>query len=102
MATINTAQIQKTLADELGLSNLPEDKQQEIIIKMTEIILKRIFLETMEKLDEKGRNEYEKLVDGGATPDQIEEFLKSKISNYEEMVEKVVADFRQEMINEKF
>lgn len=102
MATIDAEKIQKTLAEELGLSNLPEDKQQELIIKMTEIILKRIFLETMEKLDESGRNEYEKLVDGGATPEQIEEFLKSKISDYEQMVEKVAADFRQEMIDEKF
>jgi hypothetical protein len=102
MTTIDTAQIQKTLADELGLSNLPEDEQQQLIIKMTEIILKRIFLETMEKLDERGRNEYEKLVDGGATPEQIEEFLKSKISDYEGMMEKVVTDFRQEMIDEKF
>jgi hypothetical protein len=84
--------------DELGLSDLPKDKQEELIIKMTEVLLKRIFLETMEKLNDQGKEEYKNLVEGeNATPDQMEEFLKSKIGNYDEMVQKVVEEFREEM-----
>lgn len=91
-------QIQKTLMEELGLSDLPRDKQEELIIKMTEVLLKRIFLETMEKLDDSGKEEYEKIMESGkATPEQMEEFLKSKIKNYDELVQKIVDEFKEEM-----
>jgi len=95
---MNQTEIQKTLLDELGLSNLPKDKQNELLIKMTEVLLKRIFLETMEKLDETGREEYAKLADSGVEPEQLEEFLKSKISGYDELIQKVIAEFKSEMI----
>jgi hypothetical protein len=91
-------QIQKTLMDELGLSDLPQDKQEQLVIKMTEVLLKRIFLETMEKLNDEGKDEYQKLMEGeNATPEQMEEFLKSKIANYDELVQKVVDEFKEEM-----
>ncbi len=91
-------QIQKTLMEELGLTDLPQDKQEELIIKMTEVLLRRIFLETMEKLDDSGKNEYQKLVEGeNATPEKMEEFLKSKINNYDQLVQKVVDEFKEEM-----
>ena len=91
-------QIQKTLMDELGLSDLPQDKQEQLVIKMTEVLLKRIFLETMEKLDDRGKDEYQKLVESGtATPEQMEEFLGSKIQDYEGLVQKVINEFKEEM-----
>lgn len=96
---MDQAQIKKALSDELGISNLPEDKQEDLIIRMTELLLKRIFIETMDKLDEEGRDKYEKLSEGGADPRQIEEFLKSRISDYEEMVQKIIVNFKGEMKN---
>jgi hypothetical protein len=91
------SQIQKSLMEELGLSNLPQDKQDELLIKMTEVLLKRIFLETMDKLGDQGMKEYDKMVEEGATAEQLEEFFKSKIANYETMVQKVVEEFKGEM-----
>ncbi len=89
--------LQKKLAKELGLDNLPQDKQQKLLIKMTEALLKRIFLETMEKLDEKGRTGYQKLVEQGAEPQKIEDFLESNIHNYENIIQGVIDDFKEEM-----
>lgn len=91
-------QVQKTLMEELGLSEFPQDKQEQLLIKMTEVLLKRIFLETIEKLDDRGKEEYQKLVESGtATPEQMEEFLKSRINDYEGLVRKVVNEFKEEM-----
>lgn len=91
----------KSLLAELGLDDLPRDKQEQLIIRLTEVILKKIFLETMEKLDEAGREEYEKLITNGASPEQLENFLNSKIENYDLLVEKAVDDFREQMKNEE-
>lgn len=90
--------MQKTLMEELGLSDFSQDKQEQLLIKMTEVLLKRIFLETMEKLDDQGKEEYQKMVESGiATPEQMEEFLKSRVNDYEELVKKVVDEFKEEM-----
>lgn len=94
-------QTQKALIEELGLSELPAEKQEEFLSKMTEVLFKKIFLETMEKLDDQGREEYEKLVsDGKATAEQIEEFLKSKIPNYAEIVQKSINELKEEIKEE--
>ena len=94
---INQNQVQQTIIDELGLTDLPQEKQDQLLVRMTEVVLKRIFLETMEKLTESQQAEYEKLIDGDADPEQLEIFLKEKIANYDEMVVKVVTDFKEEM-----
>lgn len=90
-------QIQQTLMEELGLTDLPEDKQNKLLIKMTEVVLKRIFVETMEKLTEREQADYEKMIDENVSPEEVEKFLKEKISNYGEMVKKIIDDFKNEM-----
>ena len=92
-----TDEIQKKLINDLGLSGLPADKKDQLIMRMTETVLKRIFWETMEKLNDKDQDEYSKMIDDNADPEKLEVFLKGKISNYEEMVKKTVDDFVAEM-----
>ncbi len=89
--------IQKKLIDELGLSNLSQDKQEQLLIKMTEVVLKRIFVETMEKLSHDDQEAYNQLIENKATPEEMEKFLAEKIQNYDEMVKKIVEDFKEEM-----
>jgi len=89
--------IKKSLLEELGLSTLPREKQEELVMKMTEVLLKKIFIETMEKLKEKDQEEYAKMIEEKASPEAIDNFLKEKISNYEQVFEKIVAEFKEEM-----
>ena len=98
--TSSQQQALSQLIKDLGIDSLPEDKQNELIIKMTEILLKRIFVETMDKLGEQGREEYEKMSEGQVEPEQIAAFFKDKISDYDEMVDNVVKEFRAEMLSE--
>lgn len=89
------------LIKDLGIDTLSEDKQNELIIKMTEVLLKRIFLETMESLGEKGREEYEELTKSEVTPEQVEAFFKEKIQNYDDMVQVIIDEFKHEiMVND--
>jgi len=86
------------LIKDLGIDTLAPDKQNELIIKMTEVLLKRIFLETMESLNEEGRKEYEKLTAGEIEPEKVEAFFKEKIKNYDEMVQVIIDEFKHEMM----
>ncbi|HBI34416.1 MAG TPA: hypothetical protein DEA43_01300 [Candidatus Moranbacteria bacterium] len=96
----NTAQAEalSQLIKDLGIDTLSQDKQNELIIKMTEVLLKRIFLETMDKLGEEGREEYEKMSQGEVSPSQVEEFFKERINDYDEMVQGIIEEFRGEMM----
>lgn len=89
--------IQPDFLDELGLSGISEEKKEELLVSMTEVLLKRIFIETMEKLSESDRDEYLKTVEEGSSPEKVEAFLKEKIPNYEKMVKEVVKGFKREM-----
>lgn len=94
-------QLQVELMKELGLDNLPQEKQEQLLVKMTEVLLKRIFVETMKKLDDQDKGKYQKLTEGKeATPAQLEEFLRSKISNYDELLQKVISEFKEEIKKE--
>lgn len=88
------------LIKDLGIDTLSQDKQNNLIIKMTEVLLKRIFLETMDKLGEKGREEYEKITQEEVTPEQMEAFFKSNIKDYDEMVQGIIDEFKSEMMVE--
>lgn len=91
--------IMQKLMDELGLSNLPEDKKEELVAKMGEVILKRMFVAATDRLNPEDRESYGEMLDKGAAPEKIEEFLREKIPDYEQAMEKVAVDFRNEMIN---
>ena len=91
-------QIQKSLMDDLGLADLPQDKKDQLLIKMTEVLLKRMFVETMDKLSKDDQETYGKMIDKSASPEEIEKFLREKIENYDQLLEKIVEDFRSEMM----
>jgi hypothetical protein len=93
----NNSILRKNIIDELGLAALPKEKQDELIAKMGEVIMKRVYLETMESLSEVDREELMKMLDAETEPEQIEEFIKGKINNYEEVVKKIIDDFKEEM-----
>jgi hypothetical protein len=90
-------QILQNLMMDLGLENLPQDKQEELVMKMTEVVLKRMFVETMDRLDQTDQDTYSEMLDRGAIPEEIEQFLRSKIENYDQLLEKIVTDFKKEM-----
>lgn len=94
-------QLKQELIDEFDLGNLAPEKQDEIISNMTEAVMKRVFVDTMEKLGETGMDEYERLLEKKPEQNEIEEFVKGKITDYDAMVEKIVTDFKIEMKGSK-
>lgn len=91
------SQLQKELIEELGLSSLSEDKKEQLLLKMSEAILKRVFVETMRRLGENDQADYEKMIDQNASPEEVEKFLHEKISGYDGMVKKIIEEFKEEM-----
>jgi hypothetical protein len=94
---LQQGQLQKDLIEELGLTDFSQDKQEQLLIKVTESVLKRIFLETMYRLSEAEQASYDKMIDGNASPEEVEKFLREKIADYDNIIKKTIRDFKQEM-----
>lgn len=94
---IQSSVLQKTLIDELGLQNLPQEKKDEMLTQMAEVVLKRIYLNTFESLPEADREKFGEMLDQEAAPEKIEDFLREKFKDYDDFVKKIVEAFREEM-----
>lgn len=89
----NMDDIQKTIASTLGISDLPEQEQKEIIDSSTEILLKKIFMSTIEKLNEDDQKSYLEMLEREPKPEEVEKFLSEKIPDYENLVQTQVDEF---------
>ena len=86
----------ENIIKELGLEDLPEEKQAELLTTMTESILKRVTIAILERLSEEDKIKFDQVREAN-DPDKIIEFLREKIDNYDQMVEGVVKEFKEEM-----
>ncbi|MFA5871651.1 MAG: DUF5663 domain-containing protein [Parcubacteria group bacterium] len=89
--------LKQTILDELGIVDLPEERKEKILVDMMEVILKRLYIETMEKLSEEDRGALMDLLDNKAEEEKVEVFLREKIENYDDFVKKVVDEFKAEI-----
>ncbi len=86
--------MQQQIADTLGITGLPDEKQKEIIDKSTDVLLQKIFLETVEKLSEEDQKTYLEMIEKEDTkPEDTGKFLEEKIPEYKNHIQKLVDDF---------
>jgi len=88
------------LAEELGFGAVSDEKKVELIAQMGEVLIKRIMLETFDRLGDAGVDEYEKLMGDGADEAGLKVFLDERIPGYDMVVEKIVVNFKEEMKKE--
>lgn len=89
--------LQQTIIDELGLGDLPEERKAQILVDLLELVLKRLYMETMDKLTKEEQQELMKMLEEKSDQEKVESFLRSKISDYDEFVKKVVSELKDEL-----
>lgn len=90
-------QLREELIQAFHLEQIPEEKRDELLEKMAEALLKRVFLATMEKIGDDGVAEYEILLEKQAKAEEIEAFFEAKIPGYDVFVRDVATEFKEEM-----
>lgn len=88
--------MEQDMIEKLGLNKLPEDKKMEVVLNIGKIIQQNIVLRVINELDEKGKDDFDKLL--GETNDQekILEFLKEKISNLDGIINEEIEKIKKE------
>lgn len=91
---------QKLMADlsaEFGINDLAPDKREELLGNISEALMKRLYFETLEKLSDKSVDDYEKLIEKNATPEEMAAFLEAEIPEYQTFVQGIIDRFKVEM-----
>jgi len=89
--------LKQELIEALHLGDLPLDKQETLLEKIGEALVKRIFLETMEKLGDANVQEYEALLEKETSQEELEAFFENRIPGYNIFVRGIVEKFKEEL-----
>lgn len=89
--------LQKDLIAELGLGSLPDDKKEELVLRIGELIQQNVVLRIISEMSESDKDEFEKVLsqDNG---EKTLEFLQGKFPNLNQVAEEEIAKFKQEAI----
>lgn len=82
---MNDQELRTTLVTELGIGDLPEEAQDEIVSKLGEIILKSVTVTIFEKLSPEARQEFEVLTTT-SDADKIRAFLEQAVPDMETLM----------------
>ncbi len=88
--------IQDDILKELQIDQLPPEKQEEVLTAMTELLLKRLTVRVLEKLDEKQQEEFGQ-VSAGGDPDKINQFFAANVPDYEKIIQEEIDLFKIDM-----
>lgn len=91
--------IQKNITNALEIDSLPPEEQQEIILRVGAIIYQNVLIRVMEILTDSEQDEFEKLLDTGAKPEEIFAFLKDKVKDFEKIIDEEAVKFRDKSSN---
>ena len=100
MDTPTPNQAELDLLKKLSLSDLAEDKKNEILQQLDELVETRVALAISEKLSEEANTQLDNMVETSG-PEQILNFIKQHIPDYDEMVGKIAEDTIDELANNK-
>ena len=94
---MNPQILEKDIIELLGLDNLPEDKKAALLAKMAETVLNRISLRILDQLSDADQKRFNALLKQKTADAEIDQFLKSKIKNLDEMRMAEILRFKQEL-----
>ncbi len=94
---LSLEQLKTEFAEKFQLDGVPAEKRDALMDKLGEVLLKHIFVETMEKIGPEGVAEYEKLLERGASEEEIGNFFESRIPGYQVFVREVIERFQEDM-----
>jgi gas vesicle protein len=88
--------LKESIIKDLGIDQLPEDKREEVLLMMTEALLKRILIVALEKIPGNKKEEFDKIF-ASKDSEKINEFLSDNIPDYEKMVKNEIENFKNEI-----
>jgi len=84
-------ELTKTIAADLGISDIPPEEQQKLIAQFGEVALKAATIAVVGKLADGKRDEFTKLAESG-DPAALKVFLDREVPGHEDIAKAAVAE----------
>lgn len=91
------AKIDDTFLEELGLSSVPQDEKNKMLVHIQQILQDRIGTIAEKTLSEEKRDELDRLATGPDCPSSIAPWLEINLPGYQAIVEEEVRKIREEI-----
>jgi hypothetical protein len=87
----------KNIVEELGLESFPLGKQEEIVMKIAEIVYDRVLLRILTKLTDQEARQLSQLIDQNRK-DDVDKMLKGKFPDFEGLLKEEIILTQKELI----
>lgn len=98
MITLNNSLLQKNSIQLLGLGDLPVERQEAVIQKITELVEKRVVLRILEGLTEEQKEKAADVLENGSD-DEKNEFLLS-VADLQTIITEEIIAAKQELLDD--
>ncbi|MFO0862673.1 MAG: DUF5663 domain-containing protein [Candidatus Saccharibacteria bacterium] len=88
------------IIQKLGIENLPPDEQEVQLQQLADTVATRVMQKITEMLSDEDIDKLNSLIDSGQD-DQVEEFIRSKVDNYEQWNAQIELDTINELENNR-
>ena len=92
---VQVDEIRSQLAAEFGIESLSGEKQEEALEMALGTLFKVIYTESMAKIGEQGIGEYETLMEKNPSDEEVAQFFRARIPEYEAFVAGIVKEFKE-------
>ncbi|MDO8659787.1 MAG: DUF5663 domain-containing protein [Candidatus Parcubacteria bacterium] len=86
--------IQQNITNVLELDKLTPEERQETLIRVGALIYQNVLMRVMEMMTEQNQDEFEKMLDNNAKPEEIFMFLKNKVPDFEKIIDEEANKFK--------
>lgn len=93
--------IQQIIAREFGFGDFSDAQQEELILQMTESVIKRVLVDAYAKLSDSARKEFEDMMENvdNINPEDIDTYLRAQLTDYDAIIVEAVADLKKHISN---
>lgn len=89
--------LHEQITSELGLGSFPKDQAEQMLVRLTEIAIKKIMLSLLDKLSPEQAQKLSQMREQKATNEEIELFLRNEIKDYDIVLNQALVDFNKDV-----
>lgn len=89
-------QINNNIITTLGINTLPVEQQKEAMEKLGAIVYQEVMLRVLDILSDEDKDAFEKVIAANPDPENMFDFLASKVPNLDEIVNEEATKLRDE------
>ena len=86
--------IKQNIINALNIQALSSEEQEKIMVRVGTLIYQNVLMRVLSIMSEEEENEFEKLLDANAQPEEIFTFLQSKEPNLDQIIEEEAIQFK--------